>query len=137
MTIFLFILFLILNLSSLEASSKKQALSTDEIIYLKEHKLITFTGDPNWLPFESFDENGNYIGIVSDHLTLIEDSFDIKFNKIVSKTWNDALKIAMDGRADIISGDAADKILNQKFNPIDAYIKNPIVIVMGTSKNPS
>ncbi|MEA3373220.1 MAG: diguanylate cyclase [Campylobacterota bacterium] len=105
-------------------------LSKKERAYLKQHMTVTFTGDPNWLPFEAFDNSGNYIGIVADHLALIENSLGIKFNKIVSTTWSDALSIAMEGRASIISGDAADKILNQKFNPIDSYIQNPIVIVM-------
>ena len=106
------------------------ALTEEERQWLADHRSVTFTGDPNWLPFEAFDESGGYIGIVSDHLALIEATLPISFEKVVPTTWTDALDIAMEGKASIISGDASDAILEQKFTPIEAYINNPIVIVM-------
>jgi len=105
------------------------ALSIEEKAYLEKNKQISFTGDPNWLPFEAFDSDGNYMGIVADHLEHIEQTLDITFDKQISTTWSDAIEIAMRGDADVISGDASDAILNQKFTPIDSYLKNPIVIV--------
>lgn len=105
----------------------------EEQDYINNNKTIRFTGDPNWLPFEAFDENGKYIGIVSKHLKYIEKTIDINFQKIVSKDWTNALKIAINGDVDVISGDAADDILNRNFKPIETYIKNPIVIMMKDS----
>ncbi len=110
------------------------ALSYDEQEYLNNNKDIKYTGDPNWLPFEAFDEDGKYIGIVSEHLNILEHKLNIKFDKVVSKDWEDALKIATSGMADVISGDAADVILNKQFIPIDAYISSPIVIIMKDAK---
>ncbi len=104
-------LFLIINLFASNELKNSLALSKEELQYLEQHKTITFTGDPNWLPYEAFDKDGNYTGIVSDHLKVLEKSYGITFNKIVPKTWDDAINIAMEGRADIISGDTADKIL--------------------------
>ncbi len=110
-------------------------LTTIEKEYIKNNKNISFTGDPNWLPFEAFDEYKRYVGIVSEHLHYVENLLDIKFDKKVSKTWTDAINIANRGDADIISGDASDIILNEKFIPIDSYIKNPIVIIMDHKKH--
>jgi len=107
--------------------------SEEELEYLEENRVVTYTGNPNWLPFEVFDKDGHYIGIVADHLKYIENMLHIKFDKKVSKTWSDALNIATKGSADVISGDASDKTLNKTFNPIDAYISNPIVIIMKNS----
>jgi two-component system sensor histidine kinase EvgS len=40
-------------------------LNAAERQWLAEHPLIRFSGDPSWLPYEAFDKNGRYIGIVS------------------------------------------------------------------------
>ena len=46
-------------------------LNDSERLWLTTHPTVSFTGDPNWLPYEAFDSNGKYIGIVSGHLDLI------------------------------------------------------------------
>jgi diguanylate cyclase (GGDEF)-like protein/PAS domain S-box-containing protein len=126
-------LFLTVTLLASANVKDSSLLSDEEKEYLKQHKTITFTGDPNWLPFEAFNENGEYIGIVADHLALLEKSYGITFNKIVSKNWKDAVNMAMQDKVSVISGDIADKKLNQHFNYIEPYIKNKIVIIMDTS----
>ena len=118
-----------------DVNNRKIYLSDEEKEYIKKYKTITFTGDPNWLPYEAFDKNGNYIGIVSQNLDLIEKMSGLKFDKIVVSSWEEALSTAMSGQAKVISGDGADKILNQKFNKVSTYSKNPIVIVMGYKHN--
>ena len=107
----------------------KSALTFEEEEYLKKYPKATFTGDPNWLPFEAFTSKGEYIGIVAEHLSHIEQNVNLEFDKIVSSSWSDALDIAMRGEVDVISGDASDKILKQKFRATDSYIQNPIVII--------
>jgi len=113
-----------------EAILKNTAFTQEEQNYISNNQMVRFTGDPNWLPFEAFTENGTYIGIVADYLNVIEQKINIKFEKVVPKDWTNALNIAMSANADVISGDASDDILNQNFNPIASYIQNPIVIIM-------
>jgi len=107
---------------------KKVKLSSTEEEYLKNNK-FTYAGDPNWLPFEAFNESGKYIGIISDHIDIIEKKLDLKFKKIITKNWLDTLKLSKNVGVDIISGDAADKVLAKNYRAIDTYIKNPLVIV--------
>ena len=57
-------------------------LSKEEKEWLKQNPTIKYAGNPNYMPFESFDENGNYVGIVANHLNLIEQDLGIKFEKI-------------------------------------------------------
>ena len=110
-------------------------LSSNELAWLKKNPNIKFTGDPNWLPYEAFDKNGKYIGIVAEHLKLIEKKLGIKFEKIQSKSWEDAQKMAKNGKVDIISGDIADETLKKDFIPVAPYINNPIVIIMNKNHN--
>ncbi|MEA2028769.1 MAG: transporter substrate-binding domain-containing protein, partial [Campylobacterota bacterium] len=127
---FIFTFFLLLSFAeaSLDLTQKEQE-------WIVQNPTVTFTGDSNWLPYEAFDKEGNYIGIVSQHLQLIEKMTGLKFKPIIVSTWSEAQKCAMKGEAKIISGDSADTILNQKFNPVEAYSQNPIVIIMNMQHN--
>lgn len=103
-------------------------LTQEEQEYLQENS-ITYAGDPDWLPFEAFDKNGNYLGIIADHMTIIENRLNIKFEKVITKSWLDTLALSKTKKVDVISGDAADVVLNQNYKPIATYIQNPLVIV--------
>ncbi|MBF0219188.1 MAG: EAL domain-containing protein [Gammaproteobacteria bacterium] len=103
--------------------------------WLEAHPQVTFTGNPNRLPYETFDAQGNYSGIVADYLKLITAKSGLAFRTIPSSSWSHSLQLANAGQVQIISGDAADTVLNQKFRPVDPYNHNPVVIVMD-SKHP-
>jgi len=110
-------------------------LSQEEKQWIEKTPIVTFTGDPNWLPYEAFDKEGNYIGIVAQHLQLIEKISGLSFAPIVVSTWSEAKKRAMMGEVQVISGDSADTLLSQKFNGVDPYSHNPIVIIMNLRQN--
>ena len=110
-------------------------LSDIEKEWLKNNKHISFTGDPNWLPYEAFDKNGNYIGIVSEHLKIIEGKSGLKFKPLHVFTWSEALTKATNGDVKVISGDSSDVILNKNFRSVDSYSQNPIVIIMDIKNN--
>ena len=122
----LLILIFILYANSLLAS--EIALTKQEKEYLNNNS-ITYAGDPNWLPFEAFDKNGNYTGIIAEHIEIVEKKLHKKFDKVITKNWLDTLELSKKRGVDIISGDAADVVLSQNYKAIDTYIKNPLVIV--------
>jgi len=78
-------------------------LTLPEKKWLKLNPIVSFTGDPNWLPFEAFDKQGNYIGIVAEHLELISQSTGLKFKMSPSKTWTESIEKTKQGRVDILS----------------------------------
>jgi len=108
----------------------KLSLTEDETRWLKENPVIRFTGDPSWLPFEAFTEDGHYKGIVADHLRLIENRLGVKFKKVKPASWDDAINKAVQGQVDVISGDIADETLGAKLNYVEPYIDNHLVVVM-------
>ncbi len=123
-------LLLLLSLGFSTLFSNSLVLSEEEKRWIQNHRDVTFTGDPNWLPFEAFNEKGHYIGIVADHLDIIEHKTGLHFVPRVVKSWSESLEIAKTGKVSLVSGDIADKVLNQHFKPIDPYLLNPIVIIM-------
>ncbi len=116
------------TLFAIETFKSVSDLTKKEFNYLQNNE-FTFAGDPNWLPFEAFNSNGEYIGIISEHLNIIENKLDIKFKKIPTKDWVSTLELSKKLGADIISGDAADVVLAKNYKPIDTYMKNPLVMV--------
>lgn len=103
-------------------------LSVEEKAYLKENA-VSYTGDPNWLPFEAFDKSGKYIGIIAEHIEIIENRLNVRFEKLITKNWPETLELSKRQQVDIISGDAADVLLRENYKPIDTYLQNPLVIV--------
>ena len=56
------------------------ALNSEEKTWLVSHPNIKIAPDPDFIPIEYFDENGDYKGIAADYLVLIEERLGIKFN---------------------------------------------------------
>ena len=126
---------LILVLGFLALYSDSELLNKEEREWIQKNRNIKFTGDPNWLPYEAFTDKGHYIGMVAEHLELIERRTGLHFVPYITKDWSDSLKVASEGRVSIVSGDIADKTLNRSFRPIDPYLINPIIIIMQHDKH--
>jgi len=109
-------------------------LSEEEQQWLEEHPSVSFAGDPNWLPYEAFDKNGKYIGIVAEHLRLISESSSLEFKISPSNTWTESTKKAKQGMVDILS-ETDDSDLKSYLNFTIPYISNQIVIVMHSREN--
>jgi len=108
-------------------------LSQEERNWIAKHKEISFTGDPNWLPFEAFNKDGEYIGIVADYLKEIEKLTSLKIKPHPVKSWEETLKLSKKRAVDAISGDIDDVVLAENYRAITPYMKTPIVILMNSS----
>ncbi len=106
------------------------SLSDVESQWLQKHPVITFSGDPDWLPFEAFTPDGTYTGIVAQYLDEIEAMLKISFKRMAPANWKETLKRSQEGDIDVISGNFNDAILREHYVPVTPYIKTPIVIVM-------
>ncbi|MGB0832976.1 MAG: transporter substrate-binding domain-containing protein [Psychrobium sp.] len=100
-----------------------------EKAYLLSKPVITMTGDPNWLPYEGLDEQGNYVGIVPDMLDLFEERLGIVFKREIGSSWIDSVKLFESNQVDVISetyqSDIGDNTLYT-----NAYLSSPIVLIM-------
>ncbi len=104
-------------------------LTRDEQQWLNNHKIIRFAGDPNWLPYEAFDNQGNYIGIVAEHLKLIEQKLGIKVEIVPTETWTESVAKVKQGEIDVLS-ETSDSGLKSRLIFTQPYLESPVVIVM-------
>ena len=118
----------------MSAPSADLELSESELEWLQNNPTVSFTGDPNWLPYEAFDKTGRYIGIVAEHLKLISELTGIKFLMSPSKTWTESTEKAKNGSVDILS-ETDDSDLKSHLIFSSNYLSNPIVIAMHNDEN--
>lgn len=104
-------------------------LNAAERLWLAKHPLVSVSGDPNWLPYEAFDKNGRYIGIVSEYLQLLEEKLGIRFDIVPVKSWTEAIDKAKRGEIDVLS-ETVDSDLKSQLLFTQAYLSSPVVIVM-------
>jgi len=114
--------------------SHELKLSVEEKKWLANNPSVTFTGDPNWLPYEAFQDDGTYIGIVAEHLKLITKSTGLEFKMSPSQTWSESTEKAKQGLVDILS-ETDDSDLKSHLNFTKPYVSNPIVIAMSSKEN--
>lgn len=133
---FVALLFLLFHTTQLLATNPTPDLQlTDkERQWLETHPKVSFTGDPNWLPYEAFNSKGEYIGIVSEHLALIAQITGIEFRISPSETWTESTEKAKNGLVDILS-ETDDSDLASHLNFTNSYLSNPIVIAMQDKEN--
>lgn len=129
-----FLILLLQTSIGLSAASPDIGLSEYEQQWIENNPDVTFTGDPNWLPYEAFDTNGQYIGIVSEHLKLIAELTGIRFKMSPSNTWTESTEKAKSGLVDILS-ETDDSDLKSHLIFSNSYLSNPIVIAMLNREN--
>lgn len=109
-------------------------LSEQQKQWLVEHPLIRFAGDPDWLPFEGFNQQGEYVGIVAEYLALIEKILGIEFKKIQTASWAESIQHIKNGSVDVLS-ETVDSDLSSDLVFTKPYLNNPVVIVMRNSQH--
>lgn len=116
-----------LALSTLQAADTSQ-LSDQEKAWIVQHPTINFTGDPDWLPFEGFNNEGKYIGIVSDILKILHKKTGLKFRIFPTKSWSESVSLLEKGKVDMLT--VSDAWKDPAYLYTKSIIPSNIVIVM-------
>ena len=109
-------------------SHSKFYLNTPELQYLKEKEKITMCINPDCIPFEYLDKNGNHIGIVNDYFKLFEKITKTKFELLPTKSWPESLENAKQRKCDILSLVSSTPAIKEYLNFTNAYLSEPVVI---------
>ena len=111
------------------ALSERIDMTDAERAWLEERSPFRFVGDPNWLPYEGFDESGRYIGLVADYLDLIEQRLGIRFERVQTQSWKESTDLIRRGEATVIS-ETSDSFLDGEIQFTTAFNQSPVVIAM-------
>lgn len=109
-------------------------LTDKEKKYLKNKKELRACIDPNWMPFEAF-ENGKHIGLSSDYLKLFEKNLEIPIKVVETDSWSQTLEFAKTRLCDIIPLITKNKEREEFLNFTTPLINTPIVIATKLDSN--
>jgi diguanylate cyclase (GGDEF)-like protein/PAS domain S-box-containing protein len=104
-------------------------LSEQEKVWLEKHPLIKVGIDRDFAPYEWIDQQGNYVGMVAEHLRLIEQRLGVKFEIIKNKSWQEILDMAQRGELDMIAAAVKTPDREHYLNFTPAYVSTPAVII--------
>lgn len=96
--------------------------------YLKKKGEIRACIDPNWMPFESFEE-GRHVGVAADYMEIFQKSIGVPIKIIKTDTWSQSLEFAKERKCDILTLAMETKERKEYLNFTQPYLKTPVVLV--------
>ena len=74
-----------------------------EKYYIETKGRVTVCVDPDWIPFEHINENGEYEGIAADLLKLVSERTGLKFELVKTKSWEESIEFSKNKKCQILS----------------------------------
>ena len=75
--------------SAYSADTKKVVLSAEEQAYINKKQVVKMCVDPDWVPFESINEQNQHVGIAADLIKLVSERTGVKIELVPTKYWVD------------------------------------------------
>lgn len=123
------LLLLFLTMSPIVHGSNATIVWTqEELAFITAHPVITMAVDPEFVPYE-FIENGEYNGIASEYVALIEAKTGIDFQVVPDLTFVQAYYEALAGNIDILPAVSKTEAREEFFLFSDMYYETQRVIV--------
>jgi len=108
-------------------------LNEKERRYLREKERIRVCTDPNWPPYEYFDD-GKLMGISKAYLEQFEEILNLKFDYIQTNSWNESVQKATNLECDLLAATVKTQSRAKLFNFSSPYFHAPFVIATKKSR---
>ena len=108
-------------------------LTEREKIYLEKIQKITICIDPNWLPYEGFDDNGKHIGINTEFLDIFREQLPVPLETVKTDSWSQSVEFAQQRKCDLLSLAASTPERKKYLNFTSPYLVFPHVLVTKTN----
>ncbi len=95
-------------------------------------KVIKMCVDPNWMPFEYINAQGEYEGILAEYVKLFSHKLDIPFVLVKTTSYSQSREYLKEGRCDIIVGEQATKEVKKSYFATKPYFVTPRAFVTHT-----
>lgn len=101
----------------------------EEVAFMEAHPVVRLGVDPEFVPFEFIDKDGEYRGIATDYLSLISEKTGIQFEVVKGLTWPQAYDQALSGDIDVLPAISKTQEREQYFLFSEPYYYFKRVIV--------
>ncbi len=108
--------------------------NASQIKYLQQKAQLTYCVDPQWMPFEALDAQGQHIGMSADYVALWRQQLPIPLVLVPTRDWVDSLQAIKDRRCDLLpmAMDTGDR--RQFLDFTQTYLTIPSVIATTSEK---
>jgi len=96
--------------------------------WIKEHPIIHFGFDPNWPPFEMY-ENGEYTGIVADYVKIVEQKTGVIMKPVQIDSFNQTINKLKLGEIHVAPEVGKNSYRESFLSYTKPYLTDPQVIV--------
>ncbi len=114
--------------------AQRFSLNSDEKKYLSDKKTLRVCADPDWLPMEKINRNGEHIGIAADVLKKLSEKLGVAITLTPTKDWGETLEFIKDKKCDIISMAMETKERQSYLLFTKPYFSSPLSIVTKDDK---
>lgn len=101
----------------------------EEVRYIEENGFVEVGIDPEFVPYEFVDIDGDYKGYTADILELIEQKTGLKFNIHTELSWSRAIEMANQGQLDLLPAIEMNEKRQEMFIGTDQYLAFKRVIL--------
>ena len=105
------------------------ALSADDRAYLASLPPLRIAYDPEWAPLSFLDDRGQLAGLTADYLAYFEAALHVRFELLPSASWQEAMKLADSGQADIVAAAEPGSAFAVPYTLTTSYVAYPTVVV--------
>lgn len=97
------ILIFCLFLFTLTATAQTVDLSNAEQAWIRQNPTVRYCVDPDWVPFEHINKQGQHEGISADLLQLVANRAGLTLQLLPTATWSESMDAARQGRCQVLS----------------------------------
>lgn len=98
--------------------------------FLLDNPVLRLSPDPDFLPIEAVDSDGQYIGIAADYMALIEKKSGIKFDVVTYPSWKQVYAEAQAANVDVLAAITPSDQRKEFLNFATPHIKLPGMIIV-------
>lgn len=111
-------------------AASELSLNAEEQTYLQEHPAISLCIDPDWLPYEKLNAEGQHIGLVAEYMALIQSKLNVSMEVVKTNSWAETQQLYQSGACDIVSALNKNSERAQYLSFTKAYINSPAPLVL-------
>ncbi|WP_066851876.1 ATP-binding protein [Halodesulfovibrio spirochaetisodalis] len=101
-----------------------------ERAWLSKNNTVNVGVDKNFFPIEGLDNEGQYIGVASDYLRILEKLTGLSFTISVAGDWSNVLAAVKSGKLDMLAALAPSPNRSEYLAFTESYIDMPGIIVV-------
>ena len=115
--------------SANNSTSRQLNLSSAEEAFLGSLDQVRVAVDPDWAPFEYYDQQGQLQGISADYLQLLEERLGLNIELVRNLTWPEVMEAARNREIDLVPAITPTPQRRQFLGFTQPYVRSPMVLV--------